>query len=258
MQKTLLIAILLLPMTLLGQVIIHSHCPVVAPSITPHLFSVRLYQDDGGWRPGTKMSVDFSVKNVGTRTIKTMSFLIRLPSDIRSGTGYTMQNVPLDMEAGSVKTLHYRNLIDVFTFTHDNTVRIDITQIRFADGEIYDASCNLGTPIIPPPILSVTPKSPSVPQKLTDEMSPPRLLDYKPTEFNAIHSALQETTKIVTFSIVVETDGAVRDVKLVNGTEIDQINKSIERSVANAYFTPALLNGKPIAVTMPINVQVSY
>ncbi len=240
---------IVLPFSALSQdKTIHPQCPVETTLITPRVFPIRIYStEEPGWRPSSRLTLDLQLKNKSDREIALMSFAFKFPGSKAPDREWKNEPVKISGQAG--QTLHYDELIDIAEAS--KTVSVMLTKIRFADGEIYDAACTLGEYPIPAPIKLTTPASASQVVPVSEELSPPRVA--KSLLFESGLLGVAKTVQSVMLSVVVETDGLPRDIKVESGGLSGDLNQKAIDALGKWEFTPAMIGDKLVATR--INVQ---
>ncbi len=265
MPKCCFLLLALMPVSALCQMTtqtVHTECPIEATQLLPRVYAFRIYTADGtGWRPVSKMALDLRVRNKGNRRIAVMSIEVKATHGRISGWSDILldrfDKVTLNIDPGAETQIialpaSGGPLMDLYNGT--DSVSVDVTQLRYGDGEIVDlAACNLGYATIPPPFKPVRPTSASPIYPIGGEISPPRVLEgHLMDEQNNWRGA----TMSVLLSLVVEVDGSPQDIKVVGGTlgpELDQ--KAIE-TLRKWNFAPAMKGDQPVATRVTVQFKL--
>ena len=262
-----------------GMHMVSAHCPVQATRITPRVYAFRLYAEgEEGWRPVSKMALDLRVKNESDRGIAAMSFQITAPH--RSLIN-EWENVLVNVNPGEERTIYYPTDGRIIDLYRDYTsVSVILTKIRYADGEIVDFDCDLGSSITPPPFKPEKPASPSKIYSIGGEVSPPRILESHAMDTREIphpcsRSEVSENPRAVCcatntndsctrnrmtvrLSAVIEVDGSPQDIKVESGTLGEKLNNKAIETLRMWNFAPAMMDDKPVATRVFIPFIVDW
>ncbi len=242
---------------------VQKECPVKGVQIAPRVYAYRLYTTGvEGWRPDSKMAVDFRMKNSGDRAIAAVSFEIKAPTvPHKSNWGDLLlarfDNVLLNLAPGDERQVSFPSngseLIDLASYSTRGWVSVAVTQLRYGDGEIVDFdACSLGDGPIPPPFKPVTPQSPTQVYPVGGEVSPSRVLEsHAMPEQNEWHGS----PMAVTLSFVVEIDGTPQDIKVDSGTLGPELDQQAIKTLRTWNFAPGMMDDKPVATRTKVQFK---
>jgi hypothetical protein len=161
-----------------------------------------------------------------------------------------LERVATTLAAGAESTIHYDGVLEIDRA--QTVVTVVLTRIRYADGEIYDCSCQLGSAAIPALYKPVKPTTPSPVTPPSDDLSPPRLLESHDLDGGG------SKVSTLTLSLVVEVDGSAHNVKIDSGTLGGALDQKAIDLVGTWIFTPPMLGDKAVAAKTTVQMTVGH
>ena len=240
--------VVFLPIFLILQLRGEDNCPLTVGAF-PHVLMYRaVSESENGWRPDYKMDVDIRVQNDTISRIETATVAL----DNYLGAQW---DISISLEPGQSMTFHPQSVFDLGENPKGLPIVPKLLKVKYGNGMIKDIyqGCDFSKTPIPPP-MTVPPSSPSPVSSsnwaLESVASPPRRIDNVPIDVTQGFGK----AKLI-FSVLINSYGDVRDVKIKQGDWGDKADAQVMDSIRKFVWFPAVKDDAPVPSVINLEVE---